>query len=503
MSSAAIEWRASDLVALGEELRTKIARVTQQFEERAASARSAEEADRLRQRLGQLVESIQASYNVRLHQMTEAEARGEHGGDGHGHGLYDTSLAGIDMNLLVYRGDRKALAELLADAEFSTTVNRLLVDLKPYNARKELLTKALKITRGMMPALYDVTDRCARVLKLSKEIEVYVNQDSHFNAACYPPAKDRILLVLTSSLVEKFSQQELAFVIGHEIGHYLFEHTRFPVDYILSNHGGQLAPVHAMKLYSWIRNAEVTADRVGMLCCRDFATAARTFFKLSSGVTSSVFQFSVEDYLAQLEDLRNEVSQQETDPQDWFSTHPFNPMRLKALEVFTKGEPYHRLIGEEGFELTAEQVATEVAELMSIMEPTYLQDSSDVGKKARRYLLTAGYLVAGANGVVERSEVEALASIVGPQVGPDEIKQMLSQPMGVVRDEVAALAKDLSAHLSGVQRLQLVRDMVVISYADGSVDAQELDCLVWLCAGLGVDPRFIQQVLMTAQQGVD
>ena len=32
--------------------------------------------------------------------------------------------------------------------------------------------------------------------------------------------------------------------------------------------------------------------------------------------------------------------------------------------------------------------------------------------------------------------------------------------------------------------------MVVISYADGSVDEDEIECLVWLCNGLGVDPRF-------------
>ena len=179
MTEAAIEWRATNLVALGEELRNKISRVTQQFEERASTARTQDEASRLRQRLSQLVDSIQVSYRSQLERMTgEQESRDE--------SLYDTTLAGIDMNRLVYRGDRKALAELLADAEFSSTVNQLLSDLKPYNARKDLLTKALKITRGMMAGLYQVTDHCVKTLKLNAEIEVYVNQDSRFNAACYP-----------------------------------------------------------------------------------------------------------------------------------------------------------------------------------------------------------------------------------------------------------------------------------------------------------------------------
>jgi uncharacterized tellurite resistance protein B-like protein len=496
MTEAAIEWRATNLVALGEELRNKISRVTQQFEERASTARTHDEASRLRQRLSQLVDSIQVSYRSQLERMTgEQENRDE--------SLYDATLAGIDMNRLVYRGDRKALAELLADAEFSSTVNRLLSDLKPYNARKDLLTKALKITRGMMGGLYEVTGRCSETLKLNAEIEVYVNQDSRFNAACYPPMKDKVLLFLTSSLLEKFSQQELAFVIGHELGHYLFEHTRFPVDYILQNHGGRLSPLHAMKMYAWIRNAEITADRVGMICCRDFDVAANTFFKLSSGITSAQFQFNLKDYLAQLEDLRGEVSEQEADPQDWFSTHPFNPMRLKALEVFIQGQTYHQLVGSSGGRLTSEQVENEVSELMKLMEPTYLQDTGDVGKKARRFLLAAGFLVVGANGVIVRAEVDALASVVGAQVSPDEIREMFGRPIPEVREMVQSLSKDLTALMTGVQKLSLVRDLIVISYADGAIDQAEIHCLVWLCEGLGVDPRFIEQVLSSARRGVD
>lgn len=495
MSSTAIEWRATNLVALGEELQDKVARVTQQFDQRASSVRDQDEAGRLRQRLSQLVESIQESYRSKLATMSQ-----NGGGDD---SLYDRSLAGIDMDAIVYRGDRKALAELLADASFSSTVNRLLAELKPHNARKELLTKALKLTRGMMPGLYAVTDGCAKTLDLKAEIEVYVNQDSRFNAACYPPVKEKVLLVVTSALLEKFSERELAFVLGHELGHYLFEHTRFPVDYILHNNGGSLSPLHAMKLYAWIRNAEITADRVGMVCCRDFDVAANTFFKLSSGITSSALQFSVKDYLAQLDELRHEVSQQETDAQDWFSTHPFNPMRLKALEVFTRGAPYFQLTGQTGGTLTGDQVAEEVASLMSIMEPTYLQDDSDAGDKARHYLLAAGFLVAAANGVVEQSEVNAMVSILGPRISPDEMRQMFSRSVPEVRVEVEALAKDLSARMTGVQKLQLIRDSIVISYADGSIDQAELDCLVWLCNGLGIDPRFIEQVLNAARRGVD
>ena len=109
MNAADIEWRSTNLVALGEELQTKIARVTQQFQQRAGTARTNEDADRLRQRLQQLVAAIQGSYREQVKKLSDHSS-------GNGDTLYDTSLAGIDMNLLVYSGDRKALAALLADA---------------------------------------------------------------------------------------------------------------------------------------------------------------------------------------------------------------------------------------------------------------------------------------------------------------------------------------------------------------------------------------------------
>ena len=196
MNATDIEWRAKNLVDLGQELQSKISRVTNQFQDRASSARNQDEESRLRSRLQQLVDSIQDSYRAQVQKLSDDSE----GGDAP---LYDASLAGIDMNLLVYRGDKQALAALLADGDFSSTVNELTSDLKPYNARKELLTKALKSTRSMMPALYKITDYCRHALQLKSEIELYVNQDSHFNAACYPPERQRVLLVLTSSLLEK------------------------------------------------------------------------------------------------------------------------------------------------------------------------------------------------------------------------------------------------------------------------------------------------------------
>jgi uncharacterized tellurite resistance protein B-like protein len=179
------------------------------------------------------------------------------------------------------------------------------------------------------------------------------------------------------------------------------------------------------------------------------------------------------------------------------------PRRGASLEIFTRGQPYHQLLGQPGGELTREQVAEQVVEFMAIMEPTYLQDTSDIGKKTQRFLLVAGFLVAAANGRVEQSEINALATILGPRVSPSEIQAIVGQPVGALREEAINSSKDLVAHMTGVQKLKLIRDMVVISFADGTIDNEELAFLVWFCQNLGIDPQFVQQIITSATQGVD
>jgi uncharacterized tellurite resistance protein B-like protein len=497
MSSQSFSWRAEDLVSLGIEFQAKISEVNEQYRTRAQHAASEDEVGAIRQEHGSLLDAIQESFKQRVEEMSRAAAGGA--------SIYSAELCGIDMDALVYEGDRAALTKLLSDPEFSAVVNQLLGDKKPYNARKELLVRGLKLTPGMAPLMYRVISHCTKALKLNKEIEVYVYQDAEFNAACFPPAKGKVLLMVTSSLLEKFTPRELAFVIGHELGHYLFEHTRFPVDYILHHGEGHLSPLHAMRLFAWMRNAEVTADRAGLLCCRDFDAAANAFFKLSSGITGTVLEFKLDDYLAQLGELQNEIDgADEEDSRDWFSSHPFSPLRVKALDLFHRSKRYNDLIGkpDEG-ELDNDELTAQTQALMSIMEPVHLRDDTDVGQAAQRYVLTAGYLVAAANGVVEPSELEALGEIVGAAMSQDAVDQLINRPIEETKQEVAELSEKLNNLMTPNSKLQLLRDMTVISYADGSVDEFEMECLYWLSENLQINPGFIDHVLHSAMAGMD
>lgn len=416
--------------------------------------------------------------------------------------LYDNSICDLDLNLTVYDGDRDTLKALLADQHFVDVATQILADAEPFNARKNLLKSALKLTPRLAPKVYEILKRCRDSIGLRAELEIYVCPDVNFNAFCYPPHNGKYIIGVTSALLEKFDDDELAFVIGHEIGHALFMHSRFPVQYLLHHGGGELSPLHAMRLYSWKRNAELSSDRVGLLCGRNFDAAARAFFKLSSGVTDNSLSFQLREYVAQFSDLQSEMESSEVDPEDWYSTHPFSPMRLKALDMFHRSETYANLVGNNSgaAELSEDQLEFEIKKFMSLMEPSYLQESSELADHMKNFVFLGGWLVAAANDVVEEAEVDALASILIGENVKDRIATMMGAKKEDVMKSVAELAEKLNVMLPVVSKLNVLKDLAVIAGADGDIDDLEIAVLYEICSLMNIRTEFIDHVLDSSSE---
>jgi uncharacterized membrane protein YkvA (DUF1232 family) len=91
-------------------------------------------------------------------------------------------------------------------------------------------------------------------------------------------------LALGAHIVEALDADELAAVVGRELGHILFEHT-----FLSSLLGGMLYRMsvlgHVWRTFlgPWRNLAEQTADRVGLLACGELEPVVRVAVKLMSG----------------------------------------------------------------------------------------------------------------------------------------------------------------------------------------------------------------------------
>lgn len=410
----------------------------------------------------------------------------------------------VNLDATVYDGDRDGFLEFEQDPNIQRALAEFEERHGNYNSRKQLLKTSLKLTPKIAPNIYAIGEHCKKVLGMDTNIEFYVYQDDRFNASIYPPSNDRVIIILSSGLMERFKDDEIAFVIGHELGHTLFNHYKYPARALMDIGDGYLSPMHAIKLFSWGRAAELSADRIGLICCQDFTAAARAFFKLSSGITNDSLEFRLDEYVSQFVDLSAEMAGDQMDPQDWYSTHPFSPLRIKALEIFHRSETYHRLTNRApDFSISEEEMEQEIAQFMSLMEPSHLDKNAEVGGEIHRFLFLSGYLIAMADGDVEDSEVQTLGRIVDREIFADCLRAIQDASEDDMREEVADLAEKLNTYLSPMQKLNVIRDICLIASADGDVHQNEMETLYILCHLLRIHPEFADQVIHDSQSELD
>ena len=372
--------------------------------------------------------------------------------------------------------------------------------------RRSLLTGALRLTKAMAPGPHRALAACRELLGYTRPVELYVRPDPHMQAFCTRSVSGPIIIGVSSRLLETFTENELRFVLGHELGHALFDHFQIPMPLTatLEDVGGRFVtrPVQ-LKLYLWCRAAEVSADRCGVACAGGSDPAAMALFKLASGLSGTTIAPDLNAFTSQLDALLASPAacadaRDEEDVLDCFDTHPYSPLRVRALAAYAKSAAFHRAIGLPATGASNEELERVVERDLSIMEPNYLEDSTEESIEMRKLLYCAGVCVAAANGEIHPNESRALRALLGKRV---EISDKPDQLEEVKRELVEKLA--IGKAWPVVARAQIVQHATIIAAADGVVQPSELAVLFDIAEGLGIDPDVIDQTLAGAAAPMD
>jgi Zn-dependent protease with chaperone function len=209
----------------------------------------------------------------------------------------------------------------------------------------------LRVTPKMFGRLHRCLIWATKILEVP-EPEMYVTVDSEPNAFTYGHTKP--FITLTSGLVDLLSDEELFFVIGHEVGHIKAGHVLYgtmarniaAVVSLLGQAtlglGALLGQGLVVALYEWYRCAELTADRAALLCIQDIEPARDVFMKLAGGTTRLTADMDRDEFLRQVA-AYEEVDRSTLDKAykvllTLYRTHPFAMHRAKALGTwYTEG----------------------------------------------------------------------------------------------------------------------------------------------------------------------
>lgn len=158
------------------------------------------------------------------------------------------------------------------------------------------LGRHIEITKETAPDLYHIIEDVCTIMDYTPVPKVYV---------CHQPAQelfcagtDHNLITFSDYLLEKFDSDMLYFAFGELIAMFKGGHTRLSTVCYLIPPIPEALPLK-LPLLAYLRAADLSSDRGGLLACQSFAAAARCIL-WDAGIPMSEMSGKSEDEMIQL-----------------------------------------------------------------------------------------------------------------------------------------------------------------------------------------------------------
>jgi uncharacterized RDD family membrane protein YckC len=196
-------------------------------------------------------------------------------------------------------------------------------------ARGRLLGSSIRVRADEFPEVVATVERIARRLGIAAP-QIFI-RDDYFVPCNAIGLGEPYALVISSQYLHLMSADELAFMIGRELGHIAGGNTRL---LSLINASGRTNPVIASLFGGWIRQTEYTADRAGLLCTTPAAAvkaiAISTFHASGRYVETAMLADQRRDIESDLTLRLGELT----------GMMPYAVNRVRALETFAASDTY-------------------------------------------------------------------------------------------------------------------------------------------------------------------
>ena len=408
-------------------------------------------------------------------------------------------VPGFDLTSVRCATELALVDRIHKDEEFLNRVEALGkdIDQQKVHARLQLLTNGYRVDKAITPKLFRLGRMLRRVLRLVRPLDMFVLPASEMNAFCIPSRKgNRFVMCLNSALVATLSAHELLFVMGHEVAHALFRHGDLPE---LSFEHPEFSPFEVVRLRALSRAQEVTCDRFGLMACQNLRVASTTLFKVASGLSGHWVSFDEMAYSRHFDELSSMA--EVIDLEDAARTHPFTPLRVKALIAFSKSETYSKSFGRNQWTIPGAELERGVETMLSVLSPDLAElEGKKEQEAAARFLFDGALQVIAADGVVDPEEVSWLSNFTEQKHSSKELAEQLSQPGFQEQSlhRLEACAAILRNKLSERSRAGLLYAMCEVAVCAGGIPESEFAVLDHLRELLRIPVEIAQSVLRSA-----
>jgi Zn-dependent protease with chaperone function/ABC-type glycerol-3-phosphate transport system permease component len=197
-------------------------------------------------------------------------------------------------------------------------------------ARGKLLGSSVRIHEAQYPRVFEIVKRTCAALDIPMPL-IFVREDNYVPVAALGFGEP-YALVISSHWIEAFEDDELAFMVGRELGHIAAGHTRYLS--LLSVNGNE-SPLIALIFGAWLRRCTFTCDKVGLLCCGSLDAAIRAM-----GVAAFHHFGRKIDYQAFAEQSAEIAGDPVLRWGAWLGSEPYATLRIASLRRFIDTHAY-------------------------------------------------------------------------------------------------------------------------------------------------------------------
>ncbi len=362
-----------------------------------------------------------------------------------------------------------------------------------------------------VPRVAGMIDKVKVRLGTSFPINLFVHSATEGRAMCQPryrytanaAAADghtkeiaEVIIVVSQHFFNDLSEDEQAFVIGHEVGHAALGHLHMPLPQLLHAAGDtklvQELGTHAIH---WSVCGEISADLLGYVASGGNARACTTsLLKMTTGFRSDILEsLGVDDVIAsalqQFEKLSSSVHQTA------LSTHPLTPLRLKLLHLIGESPVVRSILGASS-NAPLQTMKDEHNRIIDVAVASVYPEFFDKGSELELILYHLGLATAFADGVFDESEVVAVQRIVGEDAKETrelvdkwadanlEGEALIEQSKKLVQH---AVTESQQKNFTKKDAVRIIRQALAVAAADGSIDSSELHTLYAYGTEFGID----------------
>ena len=341
---------------------------------------------------------------------------------------------------------------------------------------------SLKVQEELLPEFYALCQEVKQKLKFDEKVDFYITGDSTVNAFSLAAEDEGAphIVNVNSALFDLMSQDELRFVIGHELGHLINKdsalsrlirfvfppETRVPVSL-----------QYKIRLHEQL--AELVADRYGYIAVEDLGVCVTAFFKMASGLDLAKINVSIDALIAdnsrRLEYFLNDKGVSR-------ASHPVNPIRVQALNLFANAK-------------TQQELHDGMDQLISILLKV---GDNELDEHVARFAAAAGLLVANTDSAINQDEIDRIIeTLASMKIFPGEFLDEIAKG-DVIKTFNESVESILS--INPGMREELLNYMINIVLSDKIISKAEIDMLYQFGSSVGLSDMEVATAIAVAIQ---